>query len=261
MRLTLLAVVAFCLLSLPTQAQSLYDELNDALLVAEKTDRAIERGKIAVEQVLYEAFEDDPYYGFTGHTTVSLWQTHEGFIRMTTLHEWPNQEPEAKSLYLDASFHPLVLIDESNHDFKKCVVFEGDEPAIYAEANWFGDHYGDYTIYRITPKEYRYASQMLAQYEQVLEDWVRKVQSKHNRRRVGEYAVARNNPLPQPLRVESPAQNVAQNQPQPMQQNPEQHVAQNQPQPTQQNPEQQLKQAAGALLIQSLSQALQKWIK
>lgn len=249
MRLTLLAVVAFCLLSLPTQAQSLYDELNDALLVAEKTNRAIERGKIAVEQVLYEAFEDDPYYGFTGHTTVSLWQTLDGFIRMTTLHEWPNHEPEVKSLYLDASFHPLVLIDESNHDFKKCVVFEGDEPAIYAEADWLGDHYGDYTIYRITPKEYRYAAQMLAQYEHVLDEWRRNVQSKHNRRRVGEYAVARNNPLPPPAAEKGSAQNQPQN------------VAQNQPQPTPQNPEQQLKEAASAMLIQSLGQALQKWLK
>lgn len=55
MKFILPAVFAFCLLSLPMQAQSLYDELNRALLIAEKTDRAIERGKTNHEQILYEA--------------------------------------------------------------------------------------------------------------------------------------------------------------------------------------------------------------
>ncbi|MCS6987993.1 MAG: hypothetical protein NZM06_00560 [Chloroherpetonaceae bacterium] len=195
MNKTCFAILALCWLSLSAQAQTLYDELNDALLIAEKTNRAIERGKITVEQVLYEAFEDDPDYGFTGHTTVSLWQTLDGFVRMTTLHEWPNRLPEVKNLYLDAQFHPIVLIDESNHDFKKCVVFEGDEPAIYAEADWLSDHYGDYTIYRITPKEYRYATRILSEYEHVLEDWAHNVQSAHNKRRVGEYAAPAGTPL------------------------------------------------------------------
>ncbi|MFQ3607240.1 MAG: hypothetical protein SNJ55_01250 [Chloroherpetonaceae bacterium] len=232
MKHILSAVFVFCLLSLPMQAQSLYDELNEALLIAEKTDRAIERGKINNEQVLYEAFEeDDPDYDFTGHTTVTLWQAHDGFIRMTTLHEWNDHEPEVKSLYLDASFHPIVLIDESNHDFKKCVVFESEEPSIYAEADWVGEHYTDYMIYRITPKEYRYATQILSQYEHVLEDWVKSVQRKANKRRVGEYAAMN------------------------------QMAVQAQPTQTQATPEQQLKQAAGALLIQSLDQALQKWLK
>lgn len=231
MKFTLSTVFAFCLLSLPMQAQSLYDELNEALLISEKTDQAIDRGKINNEQVLYEALEDDPDYGFTGHTTVTLWQAHDGFIRMTTLHEWNDHEPEVKSLYLDATFYPIVLIDESNHDFKKCVVFESDEPTIYAEADWFEDHYGDYTIYRITPKEYRYASQVLAQYEHVLQDWTHNVQSKRNKRRVGDYATAN------------------------------QTTAQQQTTPIQTNPEQQLKQATGALLIQSLDKALHKWLK
>jgi hypothetical protein len=75
---------------------------------------------------------------------------------------------------------------------------------------------------------------MLSQYEHVLEDWVKSVQRKQNKRRIGEWTggtqIANQNP-------QAPA---------------------NQPQLT---PEQQLKQAAGAMLIQSLDQALQKWLK
>ncbi len=222
--------------ALTGQAQTLMDRLNDAVLFAEKVNRAIERGKVQTDVVLYESDEDDEEYFFSGHTTVSLQQTSDGLIRLTTLHESGASGYEVKSLYLTNNFVPVVLIDELKHTYNRCFVFEGDEPAIFAEAQWDDDehHFGDYTIYRITPKEYRYATQMLSQYEHVLEDWVKSVQRKQNKRRIGEWTggtqIANQNP-------QAPA---------------------NQPQLT---PEQQLKQAEGAMLIQSLDQALQKWLK
>lgn len=222
--------------ALTGQAQTLNDRLNDAVLFAEKIDRAIERGKVQTDVVLYESDEDDEEYWFSGHTTVSLQQTNDGFIKLTTLQESGGSNYEVKSLYLNANFEPVVLIDELKHTYNRCFVFEGDEPAIFAEAKWddYEHHFGDYTIYRITPKEYRYATQMLSQYEHVLEDWVKSVQRKQNKRRIGEWTGGTQiaNQTPQ-----APA---------------------NQPQLT---PEQQLKQAAGAMLIQSLDQALQKWLK
>jgi hypothetical protein len=231
--LVAMLVITFALTG---QAQTLMDRLNDAVLFAEKIDRAIEKGRVQTDVVLYESDEDDEEYLFSGHTTVSLQQTNDGFIRLTTLHESGASGYEAKSLYLNANFEPVVLIDELKHTHNRCFVFEGDEPAIFAEAEWddYEHHFGDYTIYRITPKEYRYATQMLSQYEHVLEDWVKSVQRKQNKRRIGEWTggtqIANQNP-------QAPA---------------------NQPQLT---PEQQLKQAAGAMLIQSLDQALQKWLK
>ncbi len=228
---TLAMLVVMSLATASVVAQTLYDKLNDYLLIAEKVDRAIERGKIQTEVVLYESDEDDEEYWFSGHTTVTLWQTAEGWIKVKTLSEFGGSGYEVKAL--NAQYVPLLLIDELKHDFKKCVVFQDEEPAIYAEAHWDEDEFvfGDYTIYRITPKEYRYATQILSQYEHVLEDWVKGMQRKQNKRRVGEYALA-----PESA---TPSQNAQ----------------------TSMNPEQQIKQAAGALLIQSLNQALQKWLK
>jgi len=222
--------------ALTGQAQTLNDRLNDAVMFAEKINHAIERGRIQTDVVLYESEEDDEEYLFSGHTTVSLQQTNDGFIRLTTLHESGASGYEAKSLYLNANFEPVVLIDELKHTYNRCFVFEGDEPAIFAEAEWDGDEleFGNYTIYRITPKEYRYATQMLSQYEHVLEDWVKSVQRKQNKRRIGEW---------------TGETQIA---------NQQQQAPANQAQLT---PEQQLKQAAGAMLIQSLDQALQKWLK
>jgi hypothetical protein len=121
----------------------------------------LKRGRVQTDVVLYESEEDDEEYWFSGHTTISLQQTNDGFIRLTTLHESGASGYEAKSLYLNANFEPVVLIDELKHTHNRCFVFEGDEPAIFAEAEWDNDehHFGDYTIYRITPKEYRYATQ------------------------------------------------------------------------------------------------------
>jgi len=222
--------------ALTGQAQTLMDRLNDAVMFAEKINHAIERGRVQTDVVLYESEEDDEEYLFSGHTTVSLQQTNDGFIRLTTLHESGASGYEAKSLYLNANFEPVVLIDELKHTYNRCFVFEGDEPAIFAEAEWDGDEleFGNYTIYRITPKEYRYATQMLSQYEHVLEDWVKSVQRKQNKRRIGEW---------------TGETQIA---------NQQQQAPANQAQLT---PEQQLKQAAGAMLIQSLDQALQKWLK
>ncbi len=231
-----LVAVFVMALAVTGQAQTLNDRLNDAVLFAEKVNRAIERGKVQTDVVLYESDEDDEEYFFSGHTTVSLQQTSDGLIRLTTLHESGASGYEVKSLYLTNNFVPIVLIDELKHTYNRCFVFEGDEPAIFAEAQWddYEHHFGDYTIYRITPKEYRYATQTLSQYEHVLEDWVKSVQRKQNKHRVGDWTggtqIANQNP-------QAPA---------------------NQPQLT---PEQQLKQAAGAMLIQSLDQALQKWLK
>ncbi len=224
-----------CVIAMSMNAQNLYDQLNDRLLIAEKVDRAIERGKIQGSETLYESNEDDEEYMFSGHTTVTLWQTNEGWIKIQTLHEFGGSGYEVKALYLTPQYVPVIAMDESKHELRKAFIFENDEPAIYAEAEWDEDEsqFGDYSIYRITPKEYRYAAQMLSQYEHVLQDWVKQVQRKQNKRRVGEYALG--------------GQDAMQAQPQNQQ--------------PQANPEQELKQAAGALLIQSLDQALQKWLK
>lgn len=231
----LLTFALMCVMVVPMNAQTLYDHLNDRLLIVEKVDRAIERGKIQESAVLYESDEDDEDYWFSGHTTVTLWQTNEGWIKIRTLHEFGGSGYEVKELYLTPQYVPVIAMDESKHEFRKAFIFENDEPAIYAEAQWDADEleFGDYTIYRITPKEYRYAAQILSQYEHVLQDWVKQVQRKQNKRRVGEYALGGQDAM----RV------------QPQNQQP------------QANPEQELKQAAGALLIQSLDQALQKWLK
>lgn len=231
-----LAAVLVMTFALTGQAQTLNDRLNDAVLFAEKVNRAIERGKVQTDVVLYESDEDDEEYWFSGHTTVSLQQTNDGFIKINTLHESGGSGYEVKSLYLNANFEPVVLIDELKHTYNRCFVFEGDEPAIFAEAKWddYEHHFGDYTIYRITPKEYRYATQTLSQYEHVLEDWVKSVQRKQNKRRIGDW---------------TGGTQIA---------NQSSQSSANQPQLT---PEQQLKQAAGAMLIQSLDQALQKWLK
>ena len=242
-----LVAVFVMALAMTGQAQTLMDRLNDALLFAEKINRAIERGRVQTDVVLYESDEDDEEYWFSGHTTVSLQQTSDGFIRLKTLHETGGSGYEVKSLYLNANFEPVVLIDELKHTYNRCFVFEGDEPAIFAEAKWddYEHHFGDHTIYRITPKEYRYATQMLSQYEHVLEDWVKSVQRKKNKRRIGEWTGGTQIATQQ----QSQGTQIATQQ---------QQAPVNQPQLT---PEQQLKQAAVAMLIQSLDQALQKWLK
>ncbi|MGQ9805452.1 MAG: hypothetical protein ACUVRP_05170 [Chlorobiales bacterium] len=233
MRYILFAFVFVCVVVVPANAQNLYNILNDYLLHAERTDYAIERNNLQGSVVLYESDEDDDEYLFSGHTTISLYQTNDGTIKINTLHEFGGSGYEVKSLYLDSQYNPLLLVDELKQEFRKSVVFENGEPAIYAQAEWDADEFefGDYTIYRITPKEYRYAVNILSEYERILQDWTHGVQRNKNKRRVGDYASM--NQLAAPSQAaQAPA-----------------------------NAEEQAKQAASSLLIEMLDRNLQKWLK
>ncbi len=157
--------------ALTGQAQTLNDRLNDAVLFAEKIDRAIEKGKVKIDTILYEFVEDKDDLLFSGRTTLSLSVTDKKLVRFHIL-ETSGSNYNVKSLYLTSNLTPIVLIHVSKHEYNRCFVFEGDEPTIFGEAIWSERNFqfGKYKVQRVTPKEYQYAKEMALEFEQILKN-------------------------------------------------------------------------------------------
>jgi len=166
-----LVAVFVMALAMTGQAQTLMDRLNDALLFAEKIDRAIEKGKVKIDTTLYEFVEDKDDWLFSGRTTLSLSVTNNKLVRFQML-ETSGSHYNVKSLYFTSNLTPIVLTDVSKHEYNRCFVFAGDEPVIFAEAIWSERkfQFGKYKVQRVTPKEYQYAKEMALEFEQMLKN-------------------------------------------------------------------------------------------
>lgn len=173
----LIAILAVAV-AVTTEAQTLDGNLNRVVLFADRVDRAIEKGEVKVNVVLYESGEDDDDI-FSEHTTVSLAVTTDRFVRLQTL-QASGSHYEVKELFFNQKLVPIVLIDENKQTYKRCFVFENYEPVIFGEAKWSESRFqfSRYKVQRVTPKDYQYAEDIRLEYEKMLKQWLEINQSK-----------------------------------------------------------------------------------